>query len=83
MMYSTGTCFSLISMILTRNLFSSTGLSELQVSEKPLTMAVHDETFQLEARSFVREHAYRKVEPNLTLGVKAVITSLSVHSHSG
>lgn len=32
-----------------------------------LSSLIHDEAFQLEAQSFVREHAYKKGEPNLTV----------------
>ena len=32
-----------------------------------LSSLIYDEAFQLEAQSFVREHAYKKGEPNLTI----------------
>ena len=41
--------------------------SERGLSRTHLSSLIHDEAFQLEARSFVREHAYKKGEPNLTV----------------
>ena len=41
--------------------------SERGHSPTYLSSLIHDEAFQLEARSFVREHAYKKGDPNLTV----------------
>ena len=41
--------------------------SERGHSHSSPSSLIHDEAFQLAARSFVREHAYIKGEPNLTV----------------